>query len=354
MLRIDLIQSTAFRLAEPAYLREVLPLMQREPAAGLPVDVALELAQREGLKAVLTGEVGRLGGSYIITAQLLVAENGTALAVFKQVARDSTQLIGALDALSKQIRSKIGESLKSVRASEPLWRISTASLPALRRYGEALAEESRSGNPLRVIGLLEEAIALDSMFAGAYRKVAVTLENQGVRRRDMLAHMTRAYELRHRLPERERHNVVASYYSTVRGDNTRAIEAYRAALALDPYDWIASNNLPFALGRQRRYAEAAEILEQAIRSMPAVSRLHFTNLAIYQYALGRFDDAEATLAEAARRMPMNIAVQGQRARLTARGDYTKLDSLLAHIGFPLSGADRAVRDKPRAWTRAAA
>jgi hypothetical protein len=60
-VRMDLMQSDLIRLVEPTQLRGALQRMQRDPAAGLPEETARELAQREGLKAVLAGDVARLG-----------------------------------------------------------------------------------------------------------------------------------------------------------------------------------------------------------------------------------------------------------------------------------------------------
>ena len=48
LLRIDLAQSRAFTVLEPAQLAPVLRRMQRDPADPVTYDVALEAAQREG------------------------------------------------------------------------------------------------------------------------------------------------------------------------------------------------------------------------------------------------------------------------------------------------------------------
>lgn len=338
-LRIDLLQTTILRVADPAYVRETLRLMQRDPADGLPVDVALELAKREGLKAVLTGDVATLGGGYILSVELLAGSDGRVLAAFREVARDSTQLIDAVDALSKQIRAKAGESLRTVRSSEPLSRLSTSSLPALRKYGEAMRTD---GDQLRMVALLEEAIALDSMFAAAHRKLGIALGNLGIRRTDRIAALTRAYELRDRLPERERLHAIGSYHGTVTLDRQRAAEAYRAVLALDPDDDVATNNLPVLLFRLGRVDEAVSLLERIVEEGTPTSS-HFTNLAAYRYAVGRTDDAAATIAEAVSLMPRDVGLVRMEPRLAAaRGDFEAADSM---------AASRAERFPPRSTGR---
>jgi hypothetical protein len=97
------------------------------------------------------------------------------------------------------LRAKFGESLKNIRAGAPLWQVSTASLPAaqvLRR----LREEFKTGDEMRVVTLLEEAIALDSTFAMAHRKLGLALGNLRIRSSDSQHAIRRAHELSDRLP----------------------------------------------------------------------------------------------------------------------------------------------------------
>lgn len=330
-LRIDLMQTTILRVVDPAYVRSALRMMQHDPADGLDEHVAMQLAQREGLKAVLAGDVGVLGGSYILTARLLSPDDGAVLAAFKEVARDSTRLIDAVDALSKQIRSKAGESLRTVRSSQPLWRVSTASLPALRKYSEAERILLTTGDQLRSAELLEDAIRLDPEFASAYRKLASTLGNLGIRSEDRHRAVVRAYELRDRLTERERLNTAGSYHLIITGDVERAIEAYRAVVDLDPVDGVATNNLALAYARLRRFEDAAAVLRPMIRE-PNATASHFTNLVSDEWSLGRPEAALAALAEAERRMPANASVTRMRPRiLAAQGDYRGADSASAQV-----------------------
>jgi tetratricopeptide (TPR) repeat protein len=330
-LRIDLMQTTIFRIVDPAYVRDALQRMHHDAADGLPTPVALQLAQREGLKAVLTGDISTLGGSYIVTARLLNPADGAVLAAFKEVARDSTHLIDAVDALSKQIRAKAGESLRTVRASEPLWRVSTASLAALRKYGEAERVVLTTGDQLRAVELLEEALAEDPEFAAAYRKHAVLLNNMGIRRQDAIRSLTRAHELRDRLTELERLYTVGTYHMSITRDDARAGEAYRAVLAIDPTNTVATNNLALVLGRMRRFEEAIAVLEPVVQR-PGATNTHFQNLAVYQYNLGQREAAAATIAEGLRRTPENATLQRLKAHLpAAEGDFAAADAELLQL-----------------------
>ena len=70
-LRIDLLQSNVVRLAEPSAIADALRRMQQAPDAPLTAETALQVAEREGWKAVISGEVGSAGGRYVLSAQLL-------------------------------------------------------------------------------------------------------------------------------------------------------------------------------------------------------------------------------------------------------------------------------------------
>ena len=63
------------------------------------------------------------------------------------------------------------------------------------------------------------------------------------------------------------------------GDRGAAVEAWRQAVALNPEDPVAVNNLALALKEQNRFAEAADLLEQGVTRSPRVAELHY-NLAV--------------------------------------------------------------------------
>ena len=126
---------------------------------------------REGVKAFVSGSLGRLSGSYIVTVQLVSAQQGDALAAIRETAPDSSQLIAAVDRASKTLRRRIGESLRDLEDMPSLEQASTASLPALRRYTEG-QRLVRQGERTLAIKRFEQAVALDTGFASAYVALA--------------------------------------------------------------------------------------------------------------------------------------------------------------------------------------
>ena len=72
-LRIDLAQSPVIKLVARDRIRGVLRRTDRDPAGRLDLEIAREVAVREGMAAVIAGEVIRAGESYLLTAELVEA-----------------------------------------------------------------------------------------------------------------------------------------------------------------------------------------------------------------------------------------------------------------------------------------
>jgi eukaryotic-like serine/threonine-protein kinase len=306
-LRIDLVQTNIIRVADAKQVQEALERMQRDPADGLPPDVALLLAEREGIRAVVRGEVSALGNGFQLLAEL-VSRDGAVLDAFRETARDSTQLIDAVDRMSNRMRARIGESLKTIRGSAPLSRVSTSSLPALRRYSEGIEISRTTGDIFRSVELYEQAIALDSTFAMAWHALGINLSNASLRRDDMLHAFRRAYELRDRLPERERLRAVAMYESQITGNLRASADAYRSLLAINAGDDAARNNLALTMRLLRRNEEA----EALLAPLPPERRLpaEWVNLLHAQYDQGRLAEARATLAAMQHHLPDHLNTAG--------------------------------------------
>ena len=304
-LRVDLASSKALALIPPNRIAEALTRMQRDPATPLTADVANEVAVRDGIKAVVEGEVGSAGSGYILVATLRSAESGVALATFRRTAKGPDQVIDAIDGLSQDIREKAGESLKSIKGEAALEAVTTSSLEALKKYTDAVTLADQ-GEERRARTLLREVVAEDPGFAMAWRKLAVVIQTAGGEPGEEQAAATRAYELRDRLTERERLQAIAYYHNTVTGDPSAQIEAYQAILAKWPDDQNALNNGAIAYTALGRWEDGLALLERAV-SGPGESSPAWTNLVAGYTALLRFDDARAALDSLEARYPRRTA-----------------------------------------------
>jgi tetratricopeptide (TPR) repeat protein len=265
--RIDLSQSSVLQLMPAGDVRSALRRMDRDPASGLGLEVARDVAVRQGAAAVLAGEISAAGGRYLLAVQLVAPETGNLIAAFRETAADSSDIIDAIDRLSRTTRERVGESLRSIRAGPRLAAVTTASLPALRKYTQAMAVQ---GDMLPRIRLLQEAVSLDSTFAEAYRTLGVTLSNRGLPTSQIVDAVTRAYRHRHRLPEETRLLVEGTYFATV-GDLERSNEAYRALLDINPRRLAALNNMGVNYRVLRQPERAAELFARAVEISPDTS-----------------------------------------------------------------------------------
>jgi eukaryotic-like serine/threonine-protein kinase len=318
-LRIDLASSRGLKIAEPVLIEDALARMQRPATSRIDRELAHEIAEREALKAVIAGDVGALGSRYVLTAEIFSAADRSVIASFRETARDADDLLAATDRLSRRIRAKAGESLRSVNASPGLERVTTRSLPALRKYTEA----ERAGGGRASRELLAEAIALDSTFAMAYRKLGALLNNAALRQESVEAR-TMAFRLRANMTAVERALTEADYYSQVERDRERALRAYREALSIDPLLIPARNNAAFMLNDMGRFAEAESMAVGIDMPLP------LAHLAEAQFAQGRFDAVLETATRWRALFPEAGAPDViHRNVALVRADYATLDSLAA-------------------------
>lgn len=329
-LRVDLLESSVLTVVDPSYVRGVLDRMERDPSVRLTAELSREVALREGIKAVVAGDVGALGDGYVLTATIVASEDGRSLAAFRETARDDGELVSAVDRLSQRIRERAGESLRNIRAGQPLSAVTTGSLEALRRYTAAL-RANEEGDEDRAVGLLEDAVEVDPEFAMAYRKLAAIWSNRGVRSR-MREYATRAFELRDHLTVRERYLAEGLYYQMVTEDLERARRSYESVLELHPDEPTALNNLALAVG-DAGDLEGAEGLYLRAVSGPGRTRTAQGNLVDIRLQLGDLEGAREALAMMGEHYPSTPTFLNYAFHVAAdEGRYEQADSVQAERG----------------------
>jgi tetratricopeptide (TPR) repeat protein len=327
-LRVDLAQSPVLTVLEARFLGDALQRMGRPRDTRLTGAIAREVAIREGAKAVLEGEITPVGSGSIITARLLHASTGELLVSHRETAAGDADVIPALDRMSRKLRERVGESLRTVRADAPLESVTTSSLRALQLYTQGTHALDMERDYDRGLRLLQDAVAEDSTFAMAWRKLAVGYYNTRAGP-DRLVHASRrAYELRDRLTERERYHTVAFYHLNVTRDNGAAISAYQSLLDTYPDDHVALNNIALAYGRVRDRDRAAEYYRRAI-AVDSFVPSSWTNLALTEYYLSNVAEARSLLDEATQRFPEQRDNRAFAAGLAqAEGNYEEAEGIL--------------------------
>ena len=299
--RAELTETRLVTILEPARIREALRRMQRPETTPLTPPLAREVALREGIRAMVTGVVASVGTGYQLSASISAAGTEEAYAIARETARDSTMLIPAIDRLSEELRRQMGEPFQALQRDEPLERVTTGSIDALRKYSQAVRVIDYHGDYRRGIALLEEAVAIDPEFAMAYRKLGIALANEGAHPGRAFEMMTRAYLNRSRLTDRERYLAEADYYDAI-GDPYRAITAYRTLVGIYGNDRVALNNLAHVYSSTGAYDRAVEYYSLAVQA-DTTWTLALSNLVEASYNAGQATLARTTLNRLRRDYP---------------------------------------------------
>lgn len=256
--RVGLASSPQFQLIEPSEVRQALTRMQRDPSTALNETIAQELALREGAEAYLSGTIGMLGNEFLLVTHLVNSADDRVLASFRETVGEA-DLTDGIDRLADQIRRSLGESLASIEAREPLNRVTTSSLVALRYYAAGV-QAFRNGEAADAVVQFRAAIAEDPEFASAWSFMGPALQSSGSIEEELEA-IERSYELRARLPFPERLAIERLYHDNISGNvdaeagsNDQAANAFRQVLSesdeiveqplnrILASDWLRRNN----------------------------------------------------------------------------------------------------------------
>ena len=331
-VRASLSQSNSIRLVEPSEIAGVLDQMKQPRDRPLDADVAREVAVRDGAQAVLGGHLARVGSGYAISLDLTDAQAGATLASVQGTASGPKDLLDEVDGLTRRLRGRIGESLKQVQQSVPLARATTSSLAALRKYSEAVQANDVDLDYPRAVRAAREAVALDSTFALAWRKLAIALTAAGGPPAQIDSALAQAAHYADRLPDREKYLALGAYYRSYRpaADRGKALTAYQAAYAADSTSYVAANQLA---GIYRERGQYDSVLRYTVREHQLVkSSSNQAALTIALLFAEGADSASRFWAEAVRRAPdvgrtwVALAVRAQLA--LARGDESGLQAVL--------------------------
>ncbi|MBK6782024.1 MAG: protein kinase [Gemmatimonadetes bacterium] len=347
-LRIDLSQTPVVRVLDATEVRNALRRMAR-PDGGARLDpaTARELALREGGKAYLVGEVTAAGRGFLLTARLLATDGDAELVALRETAADDTEVLAAMDRLSKRLRERLGESLRDLRAAPPMEQVTTSSLEALRLYTEARAL-MRTGTPRLVEQQLLRAVALDSGFATAWRALGVFYYNTGDPRSKQLHAATVAYQHRERLPDIERLQTEAYYHWAVTEDMVQAERSYRAVLARRPDDITSINNLSLVFARRREWAAAETLLVRGV-GVDSTVRSFQVNLVEALAAQHKVDEADAATERMARLVPTaGTVIPGYRWNVRAMRRQWDSAAAVARAALPT-----LTQPRDREWAFAA-
>ncbi len=296
-LAVQLEQSPYLSLVPEERIRRTLTMMGRNPEEKISGQTAREACERTGAAAVLEGSITSLGSQYVLGMRAKDCRSGAVIDEEQVQVERKEDVLKALTQIASRFRSRIGESISSVREHNvPLEEATTPSLEALKAYDTAvdigLSQGIASGVPL-----MKHAIELDPNFALAYAHLGLWYSSLG---EVSLAKEcnTKAFELRNRVSERERFFITALYERDSTGDLERSYETLNSWAAVYPRDYIVHGLLSgLATQGLGKYEESIEESRKSLELEPDRGPPYANRAFSYLYT-GKLAEAEATVNEA--------------------------------------------------------
>ncbi len=310
-VRAGLSQSSVLSLMSTGAIGQALQLMEKPPLSRVDLTLARQVAQRAGAKAIVDGDVTGVGSGYIVVLRLVTADSGTELWSSRETGDGPKGLIDATDRLTRELRGKAGESLKSVQEAAPLAEVTTTSLDALRKYSEGARYHDVLADWPNAIAKFREAVAIDSTFAMAWRKMGMALGNEGRPVSEVNAALEQAHRHRDHLSPDERDYEEAGYY--IRGpggDRAKGIALYEGLMRHG--DPTAPVNLALTYLSRRNWAAAESTFAKASGAAHAFAMYE---ISWPQMNLGHWAQAESSVTAAERAFPDNSSRAIDRAYL---------------------------------------
>jgi Flp pilus assembly protein TadD/predicted Ser/Thr protein kinase len=301
-LSAQLEQSPFLRIVTGDMISQTLRFMEKPPDARLTHDIARQVCQRVGATATIEGSIATLGYQYVVDLNAVKCDTGETFAREQITAEGKERVLTALSGAASRLRSKLGESRKSLETyNVPLAQATTPSLEALQAYSRANQAFLAGDYGASVTALLERAISLDPNFAGAYSFLGALHagEDQG------MEYLKKAYDLRDSTSEYEKLHLLKNYHSYMTGNCDKALQIMQQLVSTYPHDALALGGfaaLNLGLGR----------VEDAIAQLLEANRLSptgtYVNLLCSGYLrLNRYDEIQATIQQArARQLDLPI------------------------------------------------
>jgi len=362
-LRVELEQSPFLNVLSDQKVNQELKFMDKPKDTRLSKDIAREICQRLGSKAVLGGSIASLGQHYAIELDASNCQTGDTLGSEETEAADREGVLKSLSSATTRLRKKLGESLASVQKYDtPTEQATTSSLEALRAYSLGIKAHNEKGEQA-AIPFFKRAVELDPQFAMAYARLGVSYWNEGDDTPGA-ENAAKAYQLHNRVSERERYYIDSHYYDFVTGEVEKAIQVYELWHQTYPNDFSPVTNLTVMYRMIGQLQKALDVAQDAARLEPSSANTQ-GNLALGLRSFCRLDEAHTVLDRATTRHLETD--QLRMARYTTaflRGDDAEMQRMVIDVAgkpgddqiFALQGDTEAFHGRmrqARMWTQRA-
>ncbi len=251
------------------------------------------VAVSQGVNTVITGEIGRRGGKYSISARALDAVSGGVLAESAVTASGKDEVLRAVPGLVAPIRKGLGDTTPESAQLESAGAFTAASLETVQHYSAGMEQQS-AGKMDEALQSFSNAVRLDPDFARAYSGMAAAYRNLD-RREDAEKYMKMALSRLDRLTERERYRIRGAYY-IINENWQKCVEEYTGIVSRYPADNIGHNNLALCSSHLRDLPRAVEEARKAVQNQPKAAAWR-VNLSLFSCYAGDFPGCEREARE---------------------------------------------------------
>ncbi len=305
MLALNLSQWNDLQVVDHERLHDLLARRKIRVGESIGLDMARRLARDAGVWTVILGDFHQAGDSLHLVARVYDVATGKRVEVAQADDRPGEDVRPVFDRLAARLLDLSGAP-SQVRAS--LAQATTGSLEAFRAYlsGQESLNRWELADAERD---LRRAVAIDTTFALAYYKLALT-RGWIVGATDSIADaaMVRATTYASRLPEHER-TVVNAYRAFLAMDLPTSRALYQQLIARDPGDADAWYGLGEAWYHDSNWHDRGNELTQGLRAFRRALALD------PNYALA-YDHVGTMLSEAARPSAAIALLPGDSVMLT--------------------------------------
>ncbi len=314
-------------------LEDVLARVRLPPESRVDADLACDLAEREGAAGVLAGRVLPLGGEYVVVASILEVPGCVEL-IRASASAPLEKLTAAVTGVSRELRTRLGESRASIRGSPPLPPITARYVQALRAVSRYVSTPALWDDPRDGAAPLLEAIRTDPELAFAHFLLALHYQRLGDYQR-AVPHILRAHELRAQLPRPGQLGMEAIYQRYIASNPDAAMATVQGLVVA--YPALADATMPFLADAALWTGEWQRALDVALAYLDREptglgAHLGYSRAAAAAWALGRTALADS-LYEADARLRRRAGLAPDRTeallRLLRLHDWTGAEALCA-------------------------
>ncbi len=333
LLITDLYQSKHINVVRGDKLFDILKTLDLEEARTYSSADLKKVAIEGKATHILHGNYTRAGENFRLNYTLLDTNTDKVIGFERVEGEGEKSLFSMVDELTRKIKADLKLSKQQIAGDidREVGAIATSSPEAFKLYTEA--RRYHMNNEYRKsIDTMDKAIAIDPEFAMAYRSLAVSYGNMYLFS-ERMKYIRKGIDFSERLPDRERYNILGSFYQSSISTYDKAIETLTELLKLYPDDSLALGNLAVIYSDLDEYEKAIEFGLTDIQ-YGEDSSLAYTNLADSYIALQRYQEAQELLEgyitnisdneEVHRSLATNFIEQGQLELAMAEAEKASL------------------------------